>query len=568
MIRDSCSSGVGEAADRAADRRDLALGHRAEHGLDQVVLGVEVVVDEARADVELVGDVDDPQLVQALREGDVVRRLDDLAAALIGGDAGAGRGGHRRAAYRGRAPAPGGRPTESLRRTWRRATITARRRAPIARPAGNHVAAADVASVSFHRSDRGTRATPSSSCPVVLRPGRHRRRPCSRRPSPPRAVASSGENGTIQLVRTTTLAAYHDGVERYVTSFEFTGEGESVGSIVPLPDVPTSVERGGDWTLQRLAQEVAPPRLAAESAAERRRPRRPTSRSSSRRRSTPSTSRCSRAAATRSGVGRSTTASSCRRTRRRCSTSTRPAAPCSWPPSSTPSGPVISGRVSATARRSWPRSRPTTRGCRCASSGSASRRSGGSRPTCSCSPTPSRSCSPAGPGLTVERSEAASAGLLADLRSDVGMEWVPAADVAVVPAARRRRRRPRLRPRRRGRPGRRAVDHRCRRRAGLRRARATAGAGHALVARSSPVSARPPRCWPALTIRTRQHRPGRARELRRCGSPSRSSRAASSPPAATCSPRPRTPRPSTPLGPGAGDRASSTSSTAASCPST
>ena len=69
-----------------------------------------------------------------------------------------------------------------------------------------------------------------------------------------------GENGTIQLVRTTTLAAYHDGIERYVTSFEFTGEGEEVGSIIPLPGVPTDVERGGDWTLQRLAQEVAPPR--------------------------------------------------------------------------------------------------------------------------------------------------------------------------------------------------------------------------------------------------------------------------------------------------------------------
>ena len=66
-----------------------------------------------------------------------------------------------------------------------------------------------------------------------------------------------GENGTIQLVRTTTLAAYHDGVERYVTSFEFTGEGQEVGSIVPLPDVPSKVERGGDWTLQRLAREVA-----------------------------------------------------------------------------------------------------------------------------------------------------------------------------------------------------------------------------------------------------------------------------------------------------------------------
>jgi hypothetical protein len=68
-----------------------------------------------------------------------------------------------------------------------------------------------------------------------------------------------GENGTIQLVRTTTLAAYHDGVERYVTSFEFTGQGKEVGSIVPLPDVPTKVERGGDWTLQRLEREVTPP---------------------------------------------------------------------------------------------------------------------------------------------------------------------------------------------------------------------------------------------------------------------------------------------------------------------
>jgi hypothetical protein len=77
-----------------------------------------------------------------------------------------------------------------------------------------------------------------------------------------------GQNGTIELVRTTTLAAYHDGVERYVTSFEFTGEGEEVGSIVPLPDVPTDVERGGDWTLQRLVQEVAPPATAEDKASE------------------------------------------------------------------------------------------------------------------------------------------------------------------------------------------------------------------------------------------------------------------------------------------------------------
>jgi hypothetical protein len=67
-----------------------------------------------------------------------------------------------------------------------------------------------------------------------------------------------GENGTIRLTRTTTLAAYHDGVERYVTAFDFSGEGKQVGSIVPLPGVPTKVERGGDWTLQRLEREVTP----------------------------------------------------------------------------------------------------------------------------------------------------------------------------------------------------------------------------------------------------------------------------------------------------------------------
>src|SRR5689334_793401 len=78
-----------------------------------------------------------------------------------------------------------------------------------------------------------------------------------------------GENGTIQLQRTTTLAAYHDGVERYVTSFEFTGQGEEVGSIVPLPGIPSKVERGGDWTLQRLEREVAPPERFAFAAQDK-----------------------------------------------------------------------------------------------------------------------------------------------------------------------------------------------------------------------------------------------------------------------------------------------------------
>src|ERR687891_1373502 len=78
-------------------------------------------------------------------------------------------------------------------------------------------------------------------------------------------------NGSVNLVRTTTLAAYADGIEHYVTSFEFTGGGGGkFGSIVPLPAVPTYVRKGGRWTLQRLVQEVQPPAAVfalAETAA-------------------------------------------------------------------------------------------------------------------------------------------------------------------------------------------------------------------------------------------------------------------------------------------------------------
>ena len=65
-------------------------------------------------------------------------------------------------------------------------------------------------------------------------------------------------NGTVSLLKTTTLAAYHEGIEHYVTSFEFAGEGSEVGSIIPLPGVPTDVIKGGDWTLQRLILETQP----------------------------------------------------------------------------------------------------------------------------------------------------------------------------------------------------------------------------------------------------------------------------------------------------------------------
>ena len=65
-----------------------------------------------------------------------------------------------------------------------------------------------------------------------------------------------GSNGAVNLGRTTTLAAYSDGMEHYVTAFKFQGGSGQFGSLVPLPGVPTSVEKGGDWTLQRLVRET------------------------------------------------------------------------------------------------------------------------------------------------------------------------------------------------------------------------------------------------------------------------------------------------------------------------
>lgn len=86
-------------------------------------------------------------------------------------------------------------------------------------------------------------------------------------------------NGAIRLERATTLVAWHDGVERYMTSFSYHGEASSFGWIVPLPAVPDKVEEGGGWTLQRLFREThpqpfivsldfAPHALAASKSAE------------------------------------------------------------------------------------------------------------------------------------------------------------------------------------------------------------------------------------------------------------------------------------------------------------
>lgn len=100
-------------------------------------------------------------------------------------------------------------------------------------------------------------------------------------------------DGAVRLDHTSTLAAYHNGIETYITSFEYNGGSANFGSIIPLPAAPTTVTRAGSWTLQRLEREVhpiPPTPLFAPAMPRRRFPRR--RRWSSRQRSTPSTSPC------------------------------------------------------------------------------------------------------------------------------------------------------------------------------------------------------------------------------------------------------------------------------------
>ena len=66
-------------------------------------------------------------------------------------------------------------------------------------------------------------------------------------------------DGDVRLDKATTFVAWHDGIERYITSFAYSGTAADVGWIVPLPTVPSSITTAGRWTLQRLEREFAPP---------------------------------------------------------------------------------------------------------------------------------------------------------------------------------------------------------------------------------------------------------------------------------------------------------------------
>lgn len=74
-----------------------------------------------------------------------------------------------------------------------------------------------------------------------------------------------GSNGAVNLGRTTTLAGYHDGVEHYITAFQFLGGGGQFGTLIPLPGIPSDVQKGGAWTLQRLVRETEPAPVRADA---------------------------------------------------------------------------------------------------------------------------------------------------------------------------------------------------------------------------------------------------------------------------------------------------------------
>ena len=70
-----------------------------------------------------------------------------------------------------------------------------------------------------------------------------------------------GPNGAVNLLRTTTLAAYHDGVEHYVTAFQFAGGGGCVRVADAAPRDPLERREG-----RRLDAPAAHPRDRAARA--------------------------------------------------------------------------------------------------------------------------------------------------------------------------------------------------------------------------------------------------------------------------------------------------------------
>ena len=93
------------------------------------------------------------------------------------------------------------------------------------------------------------------------------------------ALACAGlvtPGGNVKLLRTSTLAAWADGYEHYVTSFTFQGGGAEFGSIVPLPGNPVEGRAGRRLDAPAPRAGGRPARRAAagtrRDAPQRRRP--------------------------------------------------------------------------------------------------------------------------------------------------------------------------------------------------------------------------------------------------------------------------------------------------------
>jgi hypothetical protein len=76
------------------------------------------------------------------------------------------------------------------------------------------------------------------------------------------------ENGAIRLDTFTAASILTaEGDAHYVTAFSFSGSPDAFGAIIPLPDVPTEVEKAPGWFLQRLVRETTPVSPAQEGDA-------------------------------------------------------------------------------------------------------------------------------------------------------------------------------------------------------------------------------------------------------------------------------------------------------------
>lgn len=75
-------------------------------------------------------------------------------------------------------------------------------------------------------------------------------------------------DGDVRLQQATTLIAWHNGIEHYLTTFTYEGSSSKLGWIVPLPAVPLEIQDGGAWTLQRLEIESHPVTPAFGGAVE------------------------------------------------------------------------------------------------------------------------------------------------------------------------------------------------------------------------------------------------------------------------------------------------------------